>query len=374
MSDEKMRKKAYEIAEERRVRSADPVEDEIYEEERELARDAKRLRLEEIVARRKKRLQEAQGVSGLTAGSDQTFAKNVTTALATDPAAWKQWLEFTEEQRSTVLQGIGMMSAATGGAMAGGGGLGLAMMMMGAMKASPGLDAVGLVNLIKAVNPQPAQPPLTLEGLVKVIEVSKPAAQPQGGISQFEAVKNFLEPFYRTLTEETQKRFATEIEGIKKEIVNPNEYMDAVFNTAQRFGWRPPGEGTTANIEIERMKVDHDKWKTEKEWEMQRWQAEMGLKQQSEKDRNTMLTKLLAPTLKRAGPLIDSAIDKGKQKIDVLAPAGAKTPPQTVIQVPVGAQAFKCTGCGNMIPVTGPPYPDMLTCEKCGAEYPKVKG
>ncbi len=364
------RKKAYELAEERRrvSLSKDPIEEELEAEEEELAREARRLRLEEIVAKRRRRLQEAQGglvVSNPTLNQGMTFATNFVAALIQDPNVQKQWLSLSDEDRAKIIQSVNMLMMSSGAAASSGSNIAVMLpFMMSALKSNPGMDAKGLVELIKTVSP-PQQ--VDLKGIAELINATKTPVQQQP-----QTVESLFDKFVKPVMDElkaTREELAKErLARLEKEIVELRSRPGFAEELARKkeelamfremFGG---GESTDKEIELARLELE--KWKTEKEWEMQKWQMEMGLKRESEKEKWDTVKKLLTPTLKRASPLIDAAINRGKQTLSTARVP--RSPPQQAQNV------FNCTKCGTSIPLEGPPFPDEITCPECGTKFAK---
>lgn len=378
MSEEGKRVKAYDVVTGKRVTSlgGDRIQEEIDAEEEDLAREARRLRLEEIVTKRRKKIQEIQDSpeAGSNPSGDVGFARNFVTALIQDPKVQKQWLEITDDQRATIIQSVSMLMASSNMSASGGSNVALMLpLMMSTVRSNPGMDAKGLVELIKAVSP-PAQSQITLEGIAELINATKtPVQQTQASDTLYDKfVKPALDEMKamrEELAKERMERLEKEISELKlrpgftEELIHKKDEIETLRSL---FG----GGGEGANVEIEKMRIDHDRWKAEQEWGMEKWKMEQGIARETEREKWQTVRKMVSPALKRAGPLIDSAINKGQEKIQMM---GTQQVPAKVVEVTASAKAFPCTQCGNPIPLSGPPFPDELVCDKCGAKFPKVK-
>ncbi|MEM3646997.1 MAG: hypothetical protein QW334_02495 [Thermofilum sp.] len=94
------------------------------------------------------------------------------------------------------------------------------------------------------------------------------------------------------------------------------------------------------DIEYKKMLLEHERWKTEKTFEIEKWRLE---REMSEGRMNAVLKNILSPFIATIAPLL-SRLAPGTQ---------------------VG---IKCGKCGEVIPVDTP-LPDSIECSRCGTTY-----
>lgn len=357
MSEEssRQRKKAYEVVEGRRIRSVenDPVEDEMLAEERELAREARRLRLEEIVAKRRKKVEEAnrEGAGGVAQGDP--FVKS----LIVDKKAQEQWLSLDDDQRNTILAAITASKAGEQGM-----GLTLPLMMM-QMRQNPTSNVKDMVDLIKAVAGDRRDDSTTelLKIFIPLIQEKKPEAS---ATSIFKDAVNLVQ----MLTAKDREYLMRELERERSQ-PSLGEQLRGVLDTAETMGYKRGG----SDLEVEKMRIEHDRWKTEQEWNREQWRDEVVLRRQDAQDRMEMIKEFAGKFLDRAGPVIDATFERGEKV--VRGPSGTPQANPPVATSPSTQEPAKkifempCEKCGTKMAVEGPPFPSEVKCPSCGAVH-----
>ena len=146
MSEKKSKsERLYDLVEKRTVvrKVRDPLDEVIEEEERELAREAKRLRLQEIIERRKREIEKLKG---------ESKEKSKGEALSgVSPAMAAELAKLPEEQRKAVIETYAMLKAAEKGKA----GMDLLLpLLIGFVKANPQAKQPDLVEYAKVMNEQ----------------------------------------------------------------------------------------------------------------------------------------------------------------------------------------------------------------------------
>ena len=129
---------------------------------------------------------------------------------------------------------------------------------------------------------------------------------------------------------------------------------------------RDSGMAISDIIELRKLTIDHEKWKTEQEWKREEKLEELGIRKASEDKRWETLAKISENTMEKISPLIDVVVQESQSKVkNIMTPPGEKevTTPPTVIP-PV----WTCK-CGEPIPIIGDP--DTLACPECGQTFEK---
>jgi len=342
MSTGKKKRYAYELIEDRRPLrvNRDPLEEEIRAEEEELAREARRLRLEEIVAKRKKRVKELEG-------SIMPEGLNISPAMA------KELAKLPDEERQRVIETyIALKSAENVG---GGTGALLVPLLIGYARANPGASKDSMVEFAKVMTDQ-------IKTGIELARQNQPQQQPQ--INPVEIAKTMTEQVKTGIElASSQPRqpqwnpvelIKTFADLIKENVQKPMEELvqkvqprpsaleqilldDKLFERAKALGLFSGGQTQQTSPEIQ---LEIEKLRTEREMKLEemrqqhnRWIAQQQLQAQADERRWKVVENLMQ------GPL-------GR-----------------VIQTMGGAAAAKIGGSGQ------PPKPILISCPKCGGTF-----
>lgn len=347
-----------------KMRNKDPLDEVIEARKRMLAERAKELQAQVYIKQLEREVDEAGGGEAGTA-SQQSEA--LVSNLLLNPEVQKQWLSYTDEQRTVLLTVINSTVSARGGKAAGSdinSVLPLLFMRMNQNPTSNVKDLIELVNLVTGGQRKDDEGKSLIEAMRLGFEMAK-SSQPQGGSREgiLKEAMEFLKPLYETLAGKDKELYNQQFEFLKGQIASPADIIKSLTENAQALGFQ---RGNTS-LEIEKFKVDHDRWKTEQEWGQERWREEMALKKVNEQQRWQAIQDLGSKFIDRAGPVIDATIRRSTNMIQgPTAPqqaqegATAQEAPQPTVHT------FPCQKCKEPVQVTGPPFPSTVTCEKCG--------
>ena len=219
---------------------------------------------------------------------------------------------------------------------------------------SSGMDLKGIAEIFKAG-----------------VEAAKAQTPPQPQTSSHEKLLERALDEAKAWREEVSKQNMARLEKEIAELkARPGFAEELAQKKAEFTAFREwIGGGATPNLEMQKLSLDHEKWKIETDWRIQKELADMKLKQQSDRDKWKTIKAIVTPALKRAGPLIDASVKAGQRKISTVAPP----------QVPrtQAATAFLCPECAkkgvqSVIDVSD--VPEVAKCETCGAEFPRAQG
>jgi hypothetical protein len=313
---------------------------------------------------KKLREEEERGKGAETTSASSSEVEPVMKALLTDPKTQKQWLDLTEEQRNIILSSIAAVSATGGSA----GNLGTVFpLMMMQMRQQPGSSVRDMVELIKTVSPPQAG--TTGKDITEAVRLGVELAGGKPEASVTDTVTDIYDKFVKPVLEETRKlreELAQErISRLEKEIEELRSRPGGIEELAQKKeeleALRDIFEGPGARSdEVEKLRLEHDKWKAEREWDMEKWKIEMGLKERSEKEKWKTVKEMLKPAIKRAAPIIDAAVQEGEKRVRGGAPPAAGV---------AKGEFYTCPKCGFNIDVKG--FPDVISCPQCQTQYKK---
>ena len=254
-------------------------------EDREKVKELQRMRLDEAILDRELRVKEKRakleggGGTTVSGGGTSTAGSDLAAALIRDPKAQEQWLALSEDQRSTIIQSTQML--AMGGTVGAGGMGGMLPLMLLMSRTNPGMDAKGMVELIKVVSPPQTNQGLTAEGVIKIVEAVKP--KDAGESSTLRTVLDGLMGEVKSLREQVVGQSMAKLElqiaelgkrpGMIDELASKKTELSAL---REIFGG---GAGATS-IDFEREKLGLEKWKLEQEWAHRKWETEKGYSEQ----------------------------------------------------------------------------------------------
>ena len=347
--------------------SVDPIDEELRKMEREESKEdaqetrmlrlkEKRLKLEENVLNKEKKIEALRSGTPIVAVSTNPNPQSdeFIKTLLTNPEFQKNWLNYTEEQRTTLLAGITAYAGMQGGNMQNAGNVMPLLMMR--MQQQPQTNIREIVELVRLISPPQNQNMNIVDAIKFGAELRKQDNPNQSSFAIMQEVKNFLEPLYK------------DRETIIKEHSPPplTDQLAEIAKLSEILGFQKGG----SSVEIEKMRLDNERWRFEKEWDNQKWQAENASKTLDEENKWNALIRIGTEWMGVAAPLINAAVDTGVSKI-----ASFKNPPPaTQQQVPpviinpqepqVIRNEMPCLKCGEKIVVEG--FPDEVKCDKCG--------
>jgi len=207
-----------------------------------------------------------------------------------------------------------------------------------------------VIQLIKVVQPQTPQQQTDLAALVtaigNVVKGSQPGTAP---LTEFYAstLKPIVEKALEVRTQSADAQIAGPFTGIMSKVLD--KIVEKGLMTTE----------TPQSLDMQRTMLDFEKWKAEQQFEIQK----LGIEKDAEANKwQSIISNVIQPTLRKAGPMIDDAFAAGQQR---LRTATGLQQPQTG---PSGQPTFLCDSCGTRISLM-PPFPDTITCPRCGAIY-----
>lgn len=354
------KKKAYEMMEERRVRkeNRDPLAEVIEEEDRELAREARRLRLQQIIAKRKKDIDAIEGEKGkesmpvASPGQGINPASALITTMIARGVQPDKANEYITALSDEAILKLSLMQSQNPNSM-------LPLFLLGRK------DDTSTKEIVS-----------TAKTMIELAKPSEKTGESLGGDLVTKLVTETLPDLQKEIREASTTAYQLQIQRLEKSIedmkpMDPAEYVIKVRQSAEALGMRVPEPGGAQEAGIKKMQLDYERWKFEKEgeqaerqWERDRWQMEMGLKKNSEVERMRTIRKIAGDALKKAGPLLDAATDELEGGVRERV-RGARRPRRVTLKKGV----FHCPGCGTDIPIEG--EPESITCPECDATYGK---
>lgn len=346
-----------EIVEEERRAPKSEIEEIIEDEIRTMKKEYALTKIQRLVEEEKRRLQELQQTGrGWPVAWQRDFVANIVSAALDNPQKAKEFLkDLTDEEIARFATLV--MAASSGNASA------FPPMAQLLFARGQSLTAKDVVDIVNAVRPREGQAHQVSpkEFADAVASLAKTIAEARGGRGEgnyqdaFKAALEMLKPMFEEVVKAREEAFDAKLKALEERIVDPLEYLKAIKSAAAELGLS--GGGTSP--EIEKMRIDLEKWKIEREWEMQKWTMEEERRRMSEKMRWETTRKLLEPVMRRVGPLVESL---GKDLAKSVRAAGYGNPAKEL--------AFPCRKCGAAVTVE--PGAEAAKCPKCGQEYRRV--
>ena len=342
------RKTVYELVGERSPgvrRGIDPLDDILLDEEQELAREVKRMKLEQIVMKRRRELERLkQGIDvDMGVMPSNTDFLNMAKFMA----------ELTPEEAQRVRNAYSFFKLAEKGQS--GGGMMLLPTLLNYAKTNPGASDNQLISYLKLMDSQ----------LLKGIEISKAVNPQQSEDSTLKfmtlmkdlVIEGVRNPVMQALRENQPQQ------GIFDQIFTRPEVYNR-FKELGMFG----GASTSKNsfdIELEKMRGDRDLNNRKFELELQKMRLESESKERRSDRMFSMIPSLSALF---AGPIDDKMRQMGRQASNNPQPVYHQNP--NPVQAPASAATIleiNCTKCGHIEErnLAGP-VPETIACPECG--------
>ncbi len=223
-------------------------------------------------------------------------------------------------------------------------------------------------------------PNTTVKDMVELINVVRPATgggdksivesirlgidlaqknQPQGtSESIFKETAAFLKPLYETLSNKDKELYNQQFKWLQGQIQPLSQQIKDAAETATIMGFTKGG----SSIELEKMRVDHEKWMAQETWKREDFRDEMKIKEKSDERRWSAIENIATKWAERAAPIIDAGISAAQKKISETGPQKQTKKPKQ----PTTPMVVPCPDCKTLIPVTG--NVESITCpnKDCG--------
>lgn len=360
------RKTVYELVGERRLpfkRGVDPLDDILFDEERELSRELKRMRLEQIVMKRRqeiKRMKEQGGEMDMGSLPSNADFLNMAKLMA----------DLSPEEAQRVRSSYTFLKMAEKG---GGGGMAYMPMLLNYAKQNPGASENQMINYLKlmdsqllkgleiakAINPPKQQgDPMTY--MVKGMELMKTANPPKQQDNPMEflkLMKDLVVEGVRNPLLQAMKELQPQ-PGLLEQIFMKPELFTR-FKEIGMFGGSR-GDATTSEFDLKIEQLRSTNQLEIKKLELQT--QKMNLERETQDRRtDTLLSALVPFGALLAGPLNQRMMQLGQQQASAHNPTSGVPPMGNTVQI-------RCH-CGYQGNKTFPgAMPPSFNCPQCGGE------
>ena len=345
-------KRLYEIVEETvRVRPAgpDPLEEALRAEEEELAREAKRLRLQELIMQRMKRIKELE--RELAEEEYEVSGKSVARALSgqdVPPELAIKLAEMPEEQRQKVIQAYAQLKAASALARGDAAALVFLPFLMGYATANPSASVNDMVSAAKAM----------ADAFIKGFEAAR---QAQGAAQHVDPVaiintvmqgmKDLEERFEKAMREIAQQFAAQQPQRHWLEAILED---DKKFDRFRQLFGHAPAPSPELQLEIEKLRQQTQLELAKMQQEQQRWMAEMRMRQQQEQQKWETVKALMEG---KVGSVIERLGAAAAEKVSGVPASTAPSGMERVVcpkcggefYVPAGSTQAVCPFCRTLL-------------------------
>jgi len=323
----KPRRRLYEILE-RDETGDDKVKSEldelIEEEEKELIREAKKLKLEEILLRRKARIKELQKKLGLTEMNSEI-----------SPYALKELAKLPEEEIQKIMRIYAMFKATEKTSVPGG----LLPWLIGYARANPGSNEKAMVDFAKTVSSA------FTEGLKLGTQITGRASKSSESLTEvLKIMKEMVyEPIKKTL-DDLSKKMQPQPSPLEMILMDDRLYQRA--KELGLFGGKqtPQVSDPKIMLEIEKLRSETQLKLKQMEHQLNIELAKLGL----ERTKMSQLTGFAT----RLGAAVARALEEGGEEVEEYSSSAIRE---------------KCQVCGEMLTVR--PGQKKVICPSCGTEY-----
>jgi hypothetical protein len=331
------------IAGKRKPNPGTDIADIIEKEKKERAAELDRLKLERMVEEEKQKIRDLRG-KGNEKAPDVKLANdllaNILQLANVDP---QKAAEFIKQLSEEDVRKLSILMAS--------GGSGAAAWM--ALAKNPSSDVKTLIEAAKMLQPQPQQQ-ITLEGISALFKTAFEAAEkknqepPVNPAALIKDAVEMVKPFYESLAQKDREVWEARLRQLEERIINPREWLESIRQDAQLLGFTPSG----VDKEIEKIKIDHEKWKTDKEFEFKRWMMEQELENRKWEQIGQIMQGPLGEVIKKFG-------SAGAERI-----RGGAAPSLRV-------ETVTCPKCGK--PFYANSLADYAVCPFCAAVLQKAQ-
>ena len=338
--------------------AGDPIEREIRAEDREIADDARRLRLEIAVQRRKNALAELKGkqvTKKEIANTGNTILQGIMDMGKVDPARAKEFLASLSQE--DILK-INMFSSSGSGGN---------MMPFLPLLQNKDTKIQDIVAVVKMMQPAPDKPTTIAEvaTLMKALREDKP--QPQSNVYE-KLVTSMLAEAKATREEQTKDRMLRYEKELAEHKNRPTFAQELAAKKAEMEAYKDTfGGGTGENLEITKMRMGQKRWEMEETWKRSKEMAELTQQKRSDKEKLDLIKAIALPAIDKLGPVLADAVNIGKQHTN-------GSPGARKVSAKQAATSFLCTECAkNNIEtiINVKDMPDVAICPTCKKEFPK---
>ena len=341
------KKKLYELVEERAprfTRGLDPLDTILLEEERELSREAKRMRLEEIVVRKRKAIEKMRQSSETDMGSLPSNADFLNMA--------KLMADLSPEEAQRVRSSYTFFKMAEKG---GSGGMALLPMLLSYAKENPGSSENQMLQYLTLMNSQ----------FAKGLEIARVNPKQDGSLELFKVFSTLITDSVKKPIEDLAKNMQPQQSAFEQILMNPD-----LFSRAKEIGMFGGSGGTTGefDLKIEQLRGERELSGRKMDLEFKKMMLERDAKER----RTDTIMQMMAPlSALFAGPVDERMREMGRKAGNPHQTPNPPMPYQTT-QQPTPQQTIlqiTCDSCGHKEEKTiMGAVPDKIQCPGCEAE------
>jgi ribosomal protein S27E len=244
------------------------IEKIIEREKMERAAELERLKLERMVEEERARLMELKKKTESLSEGNPTFRLSndlLTSILQMANVDPKKAAEFIKELGEDDLRKLSMLMASGSSSAA----------ALLALARRPETDVKTLVEALRSTQPQ-----VTLEGLAAllktVFEITEKKSQPSNQTDHITLMKTVIDtfkPFYEMLAQKDRELFEERLRQLESRIIDPRQWLESIKSDAQLLGYG----SSNIDKDVEKLRLELERWKTEKELEFKKWMVEKEL-------------------------------------------------------------------------------------------------
>ena len=340
------RKTVYELVGETRSplkRGLDPLDDILLDEEQELSREVKRLRLSQIVTRRRQELERMKQGGNLDMGSMPSNADMLSMA--------KFVSDLSPEEAQRVRSAYAFFRQIEKG---GGGGMQVLPLLMNYARQNPGASEGQMINYLKLMDSQ----------FSKGLELAKainPAQSEDSTLKFMSIMKDLVIEGVRNPVMQAIKENQPQQGVFEMLLSNPNMYTRA--KEIGMFGGGNQAASNEMDFKIETLRGERELSGRKLDLEYRK----MALEREANDRRDNMILSALGPLATvLSGPIAEGMHALGQKQGAAYNPGSPAVMHQNNVVPPVNAIQLVCS-CGytGVEPLADPPQAE-IPCPKCG--------
>ena len=338
-------KRLYELVEERRRRprgGLDALDEVLISEERELVQEHKRLKLEQLIEKRRREVEKMRegSVDMGSMPSNADFMKMARLMGDLDP-----------EEQKKVANAYAVLKMADRGQM--GGSLGVLGQLMGYVRQNPGASEASMINYLKLMDSQ----------FSKGLELAKainPAQSEDSTMKFMSLMKDLVVEGVRNPVMQAIRESQPQQGVFEQLLANPGMYTRA--KEIGMFGGSERGASNEMDLKIEQLRGERELSGRKLDLEYRK----MNLEREANDRRDNMILNALGPLATvLSGPIAEGMHALGQKQGAAHNPISSASMHQTNVAPPVNAIRLMCTcGYDGVAPLEDPPQ-DEVQCPQC---------
>ena len=152
--------------------------------------------------------------------------------------------------------------------------------------------------------------------------------------------------------------YSQQFNWLRGQIQPLSDQLKSAGAVANLMGYKKGG----SSLEIEKLRIGHERWQSEESWKHEAWRAEQMMKEKTEKNRWDAILTIGTKWMDKISPILDAGVGGAVKHI-------TGNPNQPSNPAHSGVINISCVECKTPIPIIGDP--PFVKCPNCGLVHNK---